>query len=107
EELLTMVQEACFRYYWDAAHPVAGMAIEILPGDENLVALGASGFGIMALVVGVEREFITREQGVERMLKIVRFLAKADRFHGVWPHFLDGRTGQTIAYFGEHGHGGD
>lgn len=33
EELLTMVQEACFRYYWDAAHAVAGMAIEILPGD--------------------------------------------------------------------------
>ena len=52
DELLTMVQEASFRYYWDAAHPVAGMAIEILPGDDNLVALGASGFGIMALVVG-------------------------------------------------------
>ncbi|MGH9960915.1 MAG: glucoamylase family protein, partial [Pyrinomonadaceae bacterium] len=69
EELLTMVQESCFRYYWDAAHPVAGMAIEILPGDENLVALGSSGFGIMALVVGVERGFVTREQGAERMLK--------------------------------------
>lgn len=107
EELLTMVQEACFRYYWDAAHPVAGMAIEILPGDENLVALGASGFGIMALVVGVERGFITREQGVERMLKIVRFLAKADRFHGVWPHFLDGRTGRVNPYFGKYDDGGD
>ena len=49
DELLTMVQEACFRYYWDGAHPDAGMAIEITPGDDNLVALGASGFGIMAL----------------------------------------------------------
>jgi len=29
-----MVQEACFRYYWEAAHPNAGMAIEILPGDK-------------------------------------------------------------------------
>ena len=80
EELLTMVQEACFRYYWDAGHPAAGMAIEILPGDENLVALGASGFGIMALVVGVDRGFITRKQGVDRMLKITHFLLKADRF---------------------------
>ena len=62
-----MVQEACFRYYWEAAHPNAGMAIEILPGDKNLVALGSSGFGIMAIVVGVEREFITRKQGVERL----------------------------------------
>jgi hypothetical protein len=93
EELLTMVQDACFRYYWDGAHPIAGMAIEILPGDENLVAVGASGHGIMALLVGVERGFITREQGVERMLTITRFLSNADRFHGAFPHFLDGRTG--------------
>lgn len=107
DELLTMVQEACFRYYWEAAHPNAGMAIEILPGDENLVAVGSSGFGIMALVVAVERGFITRAQGVERMLKIVRFLEHADRFHGVWPHFLDGRTGKVIPYFGKYDDGGD
>ncbi len=107
EELLTMVQEGCFRYYWDGAHPQAGMAIEILPGDENLVALGASGFGIMALVVGAERGFATREAVVERLLKIVRFLKNADRFHGVWPHFLDGRTGKVNAYFGKYDNGGD
>lgn len=107
DELLTMVQEASFRYYWKAGHPNAGMAIEILPGDENLVALGASGFGIMALVVGSERGFVTREQATERMLKIVRFLSKADRFHGVWPHFLDGRTGKANAYFGKYDNGGD
>jgi hypothetical protein len=107
DELLTMVQEGCFRYYWDGAHPNAGMALEIQPGDENLVALGGSGFGLMALIVGAERGFITREQCAERMLKIVRFLAKADRFHGVWPHFLDGRTGKTIAHFGKYDNGGD
>jgi hypothetical protein len=107
EELLTMVQEACFRYYWDGAHPIAGMAIEISPGDETLVAVGASGHGIMALLVGVERGFVTREQGVERMLKITRFLSKADRFHGAYPHFLDGRTGRIIARFGKYDDGGD
>lgn len=107
EELLTMVQEGSFRYYWEGGHPVAGMAIEILPGNENLVAVGSSGFGIMALVAGVNRGFITREQGVERMLKIVRFLSKADRFHGAWPHFLDGRTGKVIPYFGKYDDGGD
>jgi hypothetical protein len=107
EELLTMVQEGCFRYYWEGAHPIAGMAIEILPGDENLVAVGASGHGIMALLVGVKRGFITREQGIERMLKITRFLSKADRFHGVFPHFLDGRTGKITARFGKYDNGGD
>lgn len=106
-ELLDLVQEGCFRYYWEAGHPNAGMAPEILPGDEHLIALGGNGFGVMALLAAVDRGFITREQGVERMLKIVRFLAKADRFHGVWPHFLDGRTGRTIPYFGKYDNGGD
>ena len=107
DELLTMVQEASFRYYWEAAHPVAGMAIEILPGDQHLVAVGASGFGIMALVVAVERQFVTRDEAVGRMLQILRFLDRADRFHGVWPHFLDGRTGRVVPYFGKYDDGGD
>jgi len=107
DELMDMVQEGCFRYYWEAAHPNAGMAIEIIPGDENLVAVGASGFGIMALIAGTERHFITREQCAERLLKIVRFLRKADRFHGAWPHFLNGATGRVISYFGKYDDGGD
>jgi hypothetical protein len=107
EELLEMVQRGCFRYYWDAANRDSGMALEVVPGDENLVAVGGSGFGIMALVVATEREFITREQSVERMLKIVRFLKKADRFHGAWPHFLDGRTGHVWPLFGKYDNGGD
>jgi hypothetical protein len=107
DELLDMVQEACFRYYWEAAHPDAGMALEILPGDENLVAVGASGFGIMAIIAGTERHFITREQCAERLLKITRFLRKADRFHGAWPHFLNGSTGKVANYFGKYDDGGD
>jgi exo beta-1,2-glucooligosaccharide sophorohydrolase (non-reducing end) len=107
EELLTMVQEGCFRYYWEAAHPVAGMAIEISPGDKDLVAVGSSGFGVMAIVTGADRGFVTREQAAARMVKIVRFLAKADRFHGVWPHFLNGNTGKVNAYFGKYDDGGD
>jgi exo beta-1,2-glucooligosaccharide sophorohydrolase (non-reducing end) len=107
DELLTMVQEACFRYYWDGGHPQAGMALEVTPGDQNLVALGASGFGIMAIVAGTDRGFVTRAQAALRLQKIVRFLKRADRFHGVWPHFLDGRTGKVIPYFGPYDDGGD
>jgi len=107
DELLDLVQESCFRYYWEAANPNAGMAVEIQPGDQNLVAVGASGFGIMALIAGTERHFITREQCAERLLTITRFLSKADRFHGVWPHFLDGTTGKVIPHFGKYDDGGD
>jgi exo beta-1,2-glucooligosaccharide sophorohydrolase (non-reducing end) len=105
--LLDMVQQGCFRYYWYAANRPSGMALEVLPGDDDLVALGGSGFGIVALVVATEREFIPRDQSVARMLQIVRFLKKADRFHGVWPHFLVGSTGKVWPLFGEFDDGGD
>jgi exo beta-1,2-glucooligosaccharide sophorohydrolase (non-reducing end) len=107
DELLSMVQEGCFRYYWECAHPVAGLAPEVLPGDPNLLAVGGNGFGVMALLVAAQRGFVTRAQADERMLKIVRFLARADRFHGAWPHFLNGNTGHVIPYFGKYDDGGD
>jgi hypothetical protein len=107
DELLAMVQEACFRYYWETARPGAGLAPEVLPGDENLLALGGSGFGVMAILVGAERGWVTREAAADRLLTIVRFLARADRFHGAWPHFLNGDTGHVIPFFGKYDNGGD
>ena len=107
DELLTMVQKGCFRYYWEGGHADCGMALEITPGDVNLVAVGASGFGIMAIVAGTERGFVTRDESAARIAKIVHFLKGADRFHGAWPHFLDGRTGKVVPYFGKFDDGGD
>ena len=107
DQLLTMVEEACFRYYWEGAHPAAGMTRENLPGEDDIVATGASGFGIMALLVGVDRGFITREQGAERIAQIARYLEKADRYQGVWPHFTNGRTGKRLPVFGVFENGAD
>jgi hypothetical protein len=107
EELLDMVQQSHFRYYWDGAEPNSGLALENIPGKTSMIATGASGFGMMAIIVGVHRNFISREDAVKRFLKITRFLNKADRFHGVYPHFLDGSTGKTVPFFGAHDNGGD
>jgi len=107
DELLTMLQEACFHYYWDGADPHSGMAREDIPGDDRIVATGASGMGIEALIVGVQRGFITRSQGVERLTKIVNFLEHAQRYHGAWSHFMDGSTGKTMPVFGMFDNGGD
>lgn len=98
EELLTKIQETTFKYFWDFAHPVSGLARERNTSGE-LVTIGGSGFGVLAILVGIERGFITRELGIERLTKIVEFLAtKADRYHGVWSHWLNGSTGKTIAF---------
>ncbi|MFZ1938799.1 MAG: glucoamylase family protein [Terracidiphilus sp.] len=107
DELLTMVQEASFRYYWEAAEPHSGMTRESTPGNDDIVALGASGFGIMAIVVGADRGFVTHQQAMDRLLRITAFLAKADRFRGAWPHFLSGSTGKCLPVFGIYDDGAD
>jgi hypothetical protein len=107
DELLTMVEEASFHYYWEAAEPNSGMTRENTPGDDDVVATGATGFGIMALMVGAERDFITRQQAVKRLLRITSYLATADRYHGVWPHFLSGSRGHTLPVFGMFDDGAD
>jgi hypothetical protein len=102
DSLLTLVQYQTFQYFWDGAEPNSGMARErfhmdgIYPqNDMNVVTSGGSGFGVMAILVGIERRFITREEGLERLQKIVDFLKKSDRFHGAWSHWIYGETGKT------------
>lgn len=98
DELLTKVQEHTFRYFWDFAHPVSGLARERNTSGET-VTTGGSGFGLMAIPVGIERGFISREEGCERAAKVVDFLAtKADRFHGAFSHWLNGTSGKAIAF---------
>ncbi|HKO79051.1 MAG TPA: glucoamylase family protein, partial [Chitinophagaceae bacterium] len=106
-ELLTMVQEACFQYYWEGAEENSGLAKENIAGRHNMIASGASGFGIMALIAGTERKFINREQSIDRFIKIVNFLEKAATFHGAFSHFIDGPSGKAEPFFGKRDNGGD
>lgn len=112
EALLDTVQRQTFNYFWEGAEPNSGLARErihmdsVYPThDKDIITIGGSGFGLMAILVGVERGFITREQALERYEKSVDFLAKADRFHGVWPHWLtpDGK----MTPFSKKDNGGD
>lgn len=105
EELLTLIQRQTFKYFWDFGHPVSGLARERNTSGQ-LVTSGGSGFGLMAMIVAVERGFITREEALDRWETIFNFLAEADRFHGAWSHWLNGTTGEVIP-FSEFDDGGD
>lgn len=105
EDLLTLVQKQTFKYFWDYAHSTAGLALERL-GSGDIVTTGGSGFGIMAIPVGIERGFITRPEGAERMRKIIGFLSSAQTFHGAFPHWINGSTGKVYP-FSENDNGGD
>ncbi len=113
DSLFTLVQKNTFQYFWDGAEPNSGLARErfhvdnVYPqNDKDVVTSGGGGFGVMALLVGIERGFITRAQGVERLQRILRFLETADRFHGVWPHWWYGPTGK-VKPFSRKDNGGD
>ena len=113
EDLYTLVQKQTFQYFWDGAEPNSGMARErfhedgiYTENDKNVITTGGTGFGVMAILTGIHRNFITRDQGKLRFEKIVSFLEKADRFHGAWPHWIYGETGK-VKPFGQKDNGGD
>ena len=96
--LLDKVQQQTFKYFWDFGHPVSGMARE-RNSSGDLVTTGGTGFGIMAIVTAVNRNFITRAQGAERILMITNFLINScTRYHGAFAHWINGATGATIPF---------
>ena len=113
DEMLDYIQKVHLNYMWDGAEPTSGLARERIhldgdypEKDQNVVTTGGSGFGIAGLLVGIERGFIPREEGVKRLTNIADYLKRADRFHGVWPHWLYGPTGK-VKPFGQKDNGGD
>ena len=98
-QLLDRVQRETLRYFWEFAHPQSGLALDRSIAGQfgpDALAVGGSGFGLMALLVGIERGWLKRQDVLERLETVLLFLEKADRFHGAFPHFLHGVTGQTI-----------
>jgi len=113
DSLLTLVQYKTFQYFWDGAEPTSGAARERFhsdnqypDNDKHIITSGGTGFGVMAILVGIERKFITRQEGFDRLNKLVNWLEKAERFHGVWPHWLNGETGK-VKPFSPKDDGGD
>lgn len=98
DALLTLVQQQTFKYFWDFGHPVSGLARERNTSGETVTS-GGSGFGVMAIVTGISRNFISRSQGLARMQTMVAFLKNtAQKFHGAFPHWLNGTTGVAIPF---------
>ena len=110
-QAMDQVQKDAIRYFWEYAETNSKLARERYhtddPGnDAYKVTTGGSGFGLMSLIVGIERGFLPRTEVVSRLTIALNFLEKADRFHGAWPHWISGETGHVIP-FGTNDNGGD
>ncbi|MGH8229463.1 MAG: glucoamylase family protein [Steroidobacteraceae bacterium] len=121
DALLEAVQRQTFRFFWEGGHPVSGLAPDRLTADNaiasgtsgvggagagDLVAIGGSGFGLIAMAIAVERGWVAREAALERLERTLALLERARCYHGAFPHFINGRTGATIP-FSRKDDGGD
>lgn len=113
DSMLTKIQSQTFQYFWDGAEPTSGLARERIhidgeypQNDQSVITMGGSGFGIMGMVVAMERNFISKEAGTARLDKIMDYLGKIERFKGAWSHWYHGDTGQVKA-FSDKDNGGD
>ncbi len=102
ERLLDLVQRQTFRYFWEGAHPVSGLARDrcrrLADPSDDVVAVGGSGFGIMAILAACERGWVTRAQAMTRLSTMLDCLETAKCYHGMYPHFMHGGTGATIPF---------
>jgi hypothetical protein len=110
DALLELVQRQTFGYFWDFAHPKSGMARDRSGpaggGSNDLLAVGGTGFGIMAMIVAVERGWISRAEAVGRLIDMLDYLKAAEQYNGVFPHYLDGPTGKEVSFWPDNA-GGD
>ncbi|MDB5137839.1 MAG: hypothetical protein JWP37_4442 [Mucilaginibacter sp.] len=98
DALLDLVQKQTFKYFWEFGHPASGLARE-RNTSADVVTTGGSGFGIMAIVVAANRNFVSRADALVRMQKIVGFLKNtAQKFHGAFPHWMNGVTGAVVPF---------
>jgi len=107
DDLLDMTQAYTTRYFFDFAEPKTGMARE-RSNEVNgeIVTTGGTGFGIMALIAGAERNYLSRSNAYQTINKMVSFLENAERFHGAWSHWYDARSGKPFS-FSKYDDGGD
>ena len=107
EALLDKVERQTLEYFTTLAEPNTGMARERAEdANGNIVTTGGTGFGIMAIIAGAERGWLSREDATQRIGKIARNLEFLPRFHGAWAHWYDGDTGEAFS-FSEFDDGGD
>lgn len=98
DALLDLTQQQTLKYFYEFGHPVSGLSRERNTSGD-LITSGGSGFGIMAMIAGANRGFITRAQCLSRLQTAVAFLKNtAQTFHGAYPHWLNGATGAVIPF---------
>nr|WP_228372488.1 glucoamylase family protein [Chryseobacterium daeguense] len=102
-QLLETVQKDALKYFWDYAESNSKLARERYHEDNpsqdaHIITTGGSGFGLMTILVGIKNGYISKSEAVSKLTTSLNFLQYADRFHGAWPHWINGANGDVIPF---------
>src|SRR6185369_6008141 len=98
---LDSLSHRTFNFFWEQADSVTGNQPDRWP-TESFSSIAATGFGLTSYLVGVNRNYLTRDKAARRVLKTIRFFSHAPQglstsgvtgYKGFFYHFIDMRTG--------------
>jgi len=96
DAMLDFIQAAHLNYFIERTEINSGMHAIHFGVDDATVSVRETGLSVLAYMVGVERGLVSRTAAIGRFQRIVDFLSKVDRYHGMFPEKIDGRTGKGV-----------
>lgn len=99
EEIIDYEMRGAFNFFWEQANtdegsPGYGLIRDRYPGSEGIASMASVGYGLTAYPIGIEKGYITYEQGYERVSKTLDTLLAMDRVEGFYFHFVDIKSGK-------------
>jgi hypothetical protein len=100
DEFLEYVQQTSFDYFWYGANPANGLVPD-RSATTSPCSIAAVGFGLTAIGIGIDHGWISRTQGVARVLTTLNTFLQGPQgpnasgmigYHGWFYHFLDMNT---------------
>lgn len=103
QQLLDEMERLSSCFFWEQANPDTGLVKDRCnardaTSDKNAVAsIAATGFGLTALCIAVQRQFVSDEQARERVLTTLKFLSdRLPNHRGFFYHWADINTGERV-----------
>lgn len=99
EEVIEWEMRGSFDFFWERANteessPGYGLIRDRYPGSEGIASTASVGFGLTAFLVGIEKGYITYDQGLDRANRTLDTLLAMEREEGFYYHFVDMQTGK-------------
>ena len=99
DDVIAYEMKGSFDFFWeqantDPASPGFGLVRDRYPGSEGIASTASVGFGLTAYLIGVEKGYITFDEGFARANGTLDTLLGMERTEGFFYHFVDMQTGK-------------